>query len=130
MKRLFVCALLALFTACDMPTEPPVKAPPVPDEPAPVVITGRIVESRGAAGVQGAFVRVPEAGVHAGTDKTGRYTITLPARFRGRVVSLQARAIGYNARNQMVTVTRDAVTVDLVMTVARFCCLCEVVIVR
>ena len=115
MKRLLVSFLLAVLSACDLPTEPPpAKIPRAPGETSPVVIVGRVVN--GTVGLQAANVRVTEAGVSAGTDETGHYRIVLPARFRGQSVTVQFRRIGYNVATRMVAITRNSVIVDLVMS--------------
>ena len=125
MKPAFVSVVLALLTACDLPTEPPApKIPLTPDEKGSVVVVGRVVSAENATGLQAANVRVFEAGASVGTDETGRYRIVLPARFRGRVVPLNVRAIGYNAQTLMVAIPSNSVTVDVGMTVSRMMLSC------
>lgn len=119
MKLLVVSFMLAVLTACDLPTEPPSpRLPRAPDQTGSIIIAGRVLNAADAVGVQAANVRVTEAGVSVGTDETGRYRIVLPARFRDQTVSVKFRAIGFNAVTRMVAITGNSVTVDLTISVS------------
>ena len=126
MKLSQVSLLLALLTAC-------VEDPLAPDPPLPrplidngeVVITGRVVRSGSATGIEGGYLRVLETKAFGRLNENGHYRIVLPASFRGRTVAVTALAIGFNARTEVVRFDRDTVTLDLAMSVntLRFDCL-------
>lgn len=121
MRYSFVGFLLATLAACDLPTEPP--APRLPrqlNDDHPVVVAGRVVNSGMNAALQVANVRVVEAGASVGTDEAGRYEIVLPAKFRGRIVPVNVRTIGFKPVTRMVALTSDTVTVDLEITMDTF----------
>ena len=119
MKLLYVSLLLPLLAACETLTEP--EAPDLlktpPDQARPVVITGRVVNAATTVGIQGANVRVIEGAASVGTDENGRYRIVLPARFRGRAVPVQVRAIGFKPQSRTVALSGDPVIVDLAIAV-------------
>ena len=122
MKFFHVSLLLPLLIACETPTEPSVpRLPTPPAEDRPVVITGRIVNAGVAVGLQGANIRVLEASASVGTGEAGHYRIVLPASFRGRVIPVNARAIGFYAQSKTVALNSDSVAVDFVMRVHLSC---------
>ena len=65
------------------------------------VITGKVTTSGQPLG--GASVGIPELGVGAITAPDGRYTFSVPTGNTGRVVTLQARFIGYKPKRERIT---------------------------
>lgn len=117
MKFFHVGFLLPLLMACETPTEPSVPKLPLPPDELPVVISGRIVNAGGGVGIQGANIRVLEASASVGSGEAGHYRIVLPASFRGRIIPVNARAIGFYAQGKTVALNSDSVAVDFVMRV-------------
>ena len=118
MKLSQVSLLLVVLTACEEePLAPDLRRPAVPGLEAPVVITGRVVSSDSAIGIEGALLRVTEANAFARADETGHYRLVLPAGFRDRTVGVTVLAIGFNARSEIVRLDRDTATFDLALAV-------------
>ena len=130
MRPIFVSLLLALLTACELFEEPtaPRMRQASPDPARTVVITGRVVSSATSTGIAFANVRVLEAGASVGTDETGSYRIVLPARFRGRAVPVQVRAIGFKAQSQTVALASDTVTVTLAIEIETLVLTCNLAV--
>ncbi len=80
-----------------------------------IAVSGRVMDSTTMAGVQGANVRVIEAGASVGTDTAGRYRIVLPERYAGKEIAVSARAIGYRAQQKLVRLDTDSATVNFAM---------------
>jgi hypothetical protein len=121
MKLSHVSLLLVVLAACEEePLAPDLRRPTLPSQDAPVVITGRVVRSGSTIGIEGAYLRVIEANAIARPDESGRYRLVLPASFRGRTVVVKVLAIGFNARNEIVTLNSDTVALDLAMSVYPF----------
>ena len=129
MKLHSVSLLCVLLAACQEDPLAPVPRLPRAPQDAPVVITGRIVSSASTMGVQAANVRVTEAKASVGTDEGGRYRIVLPARFRGQMVPVSIRAIGFKALTRSVRLDSDSVTLDAAMAAEAFQFHCELVII-
>jgi Ca-activated chloride channel family protein len=80
-----------------------------------IVVSGRVTSGATSTGITGANVRVPEAGISVGTGTDGAYRITLPERFRGQEITLQARAIGFKAATHTVRLASDTLTVNFAL---------------
>jgi hypothetical protein len=131
MKPILVSLLLSLLAACEIPSEPPpldagLRIPP--DVDGPVVITGRIVSAAAPTGIQAANVRVIDAGISVGTDETGHYRIALPASYRGQVVPVHARAIGFKPQGSSVALIDGRATVDFELATDAMVFTCDLVI--
>lgn len=81
---------------------------------AEIVITGRVVSSAGAP-LYGANVTVEAAQRSVGTNDSGMYTITLPARYRGSAVVVRARSFGYVPQVRTVALEADSIVVDFAL---------------
>ena len=113
MRSYLVGVLLAALPACDLPTEPPPsRIPRQPDAGDSLVIEGRIVSAAMNVPLQAANVRVIQAGASVGSGETGRYRIVLPAKYRGRIVPLQVRAIGFRPQIRTIALTGSQASVD------------------
>lgn len=118
MRSFFVSVLLALLAACELPTEPPPsRIPRRPDAGDSVVIEGRIVSADMNVPLHVANVRVIEAGASVGSGETGRYRIVLPATYRGRIVPVQVRAIGFKAQTRTIVLADNQARIDFDLTV-------------
>jgi len=79
----------------------------VPDSSAEAqrggVVTGRVTSSGAPLG--GASIGIPELGVGGITGTDGRYSFSVPLAATGKVVTLQARFIGYKPQRERITVS-------------------------
>ena len=82
-----------------------------------LVIRGRVTSAATSAGLEGANLRIIEAGVSVGTVDSGAYRIYLPGKFRGQQLVLQARSIGFKPSSKSITLSSDTTTVDFVLEV-------------
>lgn len=129
MRFVSVSLLLVLLTACkEDPLAPVSRLPRAQAQDVPVVITGRLVGASNA-GIAGANLRMVEAGASVGSDETGHYRIVLPARFRGHIVPVNVRAIGFKALTRTVRLDGDTVTLDVAMAAHTLRFMCEMVII-
>jgi hypothetical protein len=118
MRSFLVGFLLAALTACELPTEPPPsRIPRQLDVGDSLVIEGRVVSGAMNVPLQAANVRVIEAGASVGSGETGRYRIVLPAKYRGRIVPLQVRAIGFKPQIRTIALTGSLASVDFDLVV-------------
>jgi TonB-linked SusC/RagA family outer membrane protein len=67
------------------------------------LVTGRVTSAGGPLG--GASVGIPELGVGGITGTDGRYSFSVPLSATGKVVTLQARFIGYKPQRERITVS-------------------------
>ena len=132
MKPALVSLLVPLLMACEIPSEPP---PPdaglsiPPDVDGSVVMTGRIVNTAAPIGIQAANVRVIEAGISVGTDETGHYRIALPASYRGRIVPVQVRAIGFKPQVSRVALSNGRAIADFELAADAMMISCHLAII-
>lgn len=66
------------------------------------LVTGKVTTSGQPLG--GASVGIPEMGIGAITSADGRYSFTVPTGHTGRLVTLQARFIGYKPKRERITI--------------------------
>ncbi|MES2523337.1 MAG: SusC/RagA family TonB-linked outer membrane protein [Gemmatimonadota bacterium] len=81
----------------------------------PAVITGTVKTDFGEP-LQDANIFIAELALSVGTNAAGRYTLNIPAeRVRGQVLMLRARAIGYKALTQEITLRAGPQTFDFTL---------------
>ncbi|MBX3175107.1 MAG: von Willebrand factor type A domain-containing protein [Gemmatimonadaceae bacterium] len=76
-----------------------------------VVITGRVVDVRGRA-LFGAGVGIEAIALQVGVNESGVYTMTVPARHRGKTLILRARIFGYAPQVRSVKLDSDTIVID------------------
>jgi len=82
------------------------------------VLSGRVTHEDGAP-VANATVSIPELGLSAATDTTGRYTLTVPAEsVRGQTVDVRAVAPGLRSKTAKVLLTAAPLTQDFALVFA------------
>ena len=81
------------------------------------VVTGRITSAEDQSGIAGATVSIPQLNVSTTTDKTGRYTLTVPAAsVQGQTVELRVVSPGLQSKSAKVTIAAGPITQDFRLT--------------
>ncbi|MGQ0640379.1 MAG: SusC/RagA family TonB-linked outer membrane protein [Gemmatimonadaceae bacterium] len=98
MQRVLVRRMLAVATAMGV-----LVAASTAEAQRGGVVTGRVTSSGAPLG--GASIGIPELGVGGITATDGRYSFSVPLAATGKVVTLQARFIGYKPQRERITVS-------------------------
>ncbi|MDQ2977820.1 MAG: TonB-dependent receptor plug domain-containing protein, partial [Acidobacteriota bacterium] len=78
-----------------------------------LVITGRVMNQEDGSGVGSATVTIAELRISVNTDRTGRYTITVPAAVaRGQSVELRVLGPTVQSKVERITLTPGQMTKD------------------
>jgi iron complex outermembrane receptor protein len=82
------------------------------------VVSGRVTSEDGS-GIAGATVSIAQLNVSATTDRSGRYTLTVPAAsVQGQVVEVRVVAPGVQSKTARVTLAAGALTQDFVLALS------------
>ncbi|HYR46738.1 MAG TPA: TonB-dependent receptor [Thermoanaerobaculia bacterium] len=81
-----------------------------------VVVSGRVTSAEDGSGIAGATVSVPALNVSAPTDRTGRYTLTIPAAsVQGQEVEIRVVSPGVQSKTAKVRLSAGSLTQDFVL---------------
>ena len=112
MKKSFLVSLLVSLIAC-------FGASAAVATENDTVISGRVTNQEDGSGVANATVSIPELGLTAQTDRTGRYTMAVPAALaRGQSVELRVVAPTIQSRTARVTLGKGPVTQDFAVALS------------
>jgi iron complex outermembrane receptor protein len=83
------------------------------------VVSGRVASAEDASGIAGATVSIPQLNISATTDKTGRYTLIVPApSVQGQVVELRVVSPGLQSKTAKITIAAGAITRDFTLALS------------
>jgi Ca-activated chloride channel family protein len=85
--------------------------------PSVVAIHGRVTDASRGNGIAGASIVIPELNLRAQTDSAGRYNFRSTGLAANGTVTIEARRIGYVARNVSVAIRgRTDITLDIALS--------------